>query len=162
MPFNKDDLEYGGYCDRQDGSRGWACSLCFSQKYHPRLEWNIPNWAVKLVQQRRPERCLEQSRGTLLRIATFNPFVGFYDPKEEANYLRAELKCRTEAVSVAGSIPSDPYLAGLLRARIERQVAYRGLHEHERRESRHYPWIALSRGRGIRYLEAGHPKASDY
>ena len=156
-PFNKYDLEYGGYCDKPDGSRSWACAQCFSKKYHPKLDWEIPNWAIKLVQIRSPEECLERLRSYLFQITRYNPLTGFSNPTKEATYLRAETRYRMEVSAVLANIPSDPHmihasirnLADLLNERNQRQFKYTQMHEHELRGSHHYPWMALSVARAM-------------
>lgn len=159
-PFNKDDLEYGGTCDKPNGSRGWACARCFGEKYFPQKDWEIPNWALRFVDNHDPGECLEQLRWFLFRIGTYSPIDGFSDKKQETIYLRAEVNYRAEVNRVLSRIPSNPYmihrsieeLARLLDARNSRRFKYRQLHEHELRGALHYPWMALSIGRAMEKL----------
>ena len=157
VPFNNDDLEDGGHCDRPDGSQGWGCFSCFRRKYNPQKEWDIPRWAIQFVEERSAKECLDRIFNTLFKIATRSSYSEFSITQQSIDYLKAEMEYRAEVVRVVSGIPHDPYmihvaipdLARLLQARTKRRFAYPYLHEQTRRQSYHFSWIALSIARAM-------------
>ena len=163
-PFNTDDTEYGGTCDRPDGRAGWACSGCFRRRYRPTSEWAIPNWAIHLVRKCTPEESLSRLRDKIFSIFVHPYAGGFINSQNELKYLRAELEYRTEAISAFRMVPLVPAyeqlkralfpLKALLMARYERYDRGPEMHEHGvrhlyRTTAHNYPWEALSIGRAL-------------
>lgn len=166
-PFNEDDIQEGGNCDRPNGSTGWACRGCFPRKYRPNPEWSVPEWAMNLAKKQPPEECLSRLRRRLFRILEPPPYAESQCLQREAKYLRSELEYRTAAVKALSKVldvPSPEFiepaiypLRDLLSARAKRSRVDNHLHEHRvrhvyvyRRTTAHnFPWEALSIARAL-------------